>query len=233
MGMRMSETCWAVFKRQVINLRSYCIWLAGSVESMMMQAGSADSMMMHGLANPKFKKFNNESCFFFKSRPFACCHNLCNWLGQAACFISYFMSNMFWTEILTLFWLRFLSWLHVDRGFNFFLREVQKPLNLYLLYNDQLQISSTKIIFFRWFLLFLSQYDSLHFSFKESNFNLLKPTGHMMHQQVYYSGIVCSGQIIFMCFVFIWEQTANGATYSINWLVFITEIKSVYSAVRI
>ena len=35
-----------------------------------------------------------------------------------------------------------------------------------------------------------------------------------------------------MCFVFIWEQTATCATYSMNWLVFITEMKSVYSAVR-
>jgi hypothetical protein len=35
-----------------------------------------------------------------------------------------------------------------------------------------------------------------------------------------------------MCFVFIWEQTATFATYSINWLVFITKMKSVYSAVR-
>jgi len=35
-----------------------------------------------------------------------------------------------------------------------------------------------------------------------------------------------------MCFVFIWEQTVTCATYSINWLVFITEMKSVYSAVR-
>ena len=35
-----------------------------------------------------------------------------------------------------------------------------------------------------------------------------------------------------MCFVFICEQTATCATYSINWLVFITEMKSVYSAVR-
>jgi len=32
-----------------------------------------------------------------------------------------------------------------------------------------------------------------------------------------------------MCFVFIWEQTATCATYSINWLVF---MKGVYSAVR-
>ena len=41
-----------------------------------------------------------------------------------------------------------------------------------------------------------------------------------------------SAHAVFMCFVFIWEQTATCATYSINWLVFITEMKSVYSAVR-
>ena len=35
-----------------------------------------------------------------------------------------------------------------------------------------------------------------------------------------------------MCFVFISEQTATCATCSINWLVFITEMKSVYCAVR-
>ena len=35
-----------------------------------------------------------------------------------------------------------------------------------------------------------------------------------------------------MCFVYIWEQTAICATYSINWLVFIIEMKSFYSAVR-
>jgi hypothetical protein len=35
-----------------------------------------------------------------------------------------------------------------------------------------------------------------------------------------------------MRFVFIWEQTATSTTYSINWLVFLTKMKSVYSAVR-
>ena len=35
-----------------------------------------------------------------------------------------------------------------------------------------------------------------------------------------------------MCFVFIWEQRATCATYSVNWLVFITEMESVYCAVR-
>ena len=37
---------------------------------------------------------------------------------------------------------------------------------------------------------------------------------------------------ILVCFVFIWEQTANCATCSTNWLAFITEMKSVYRAVR-
>jgi len=34
---------------------------------------------------------------------------------------------------------------------------------------------------------------------------------------------VRSAHTVFTCFVFIWEQTATCATYSINWLVFITE----------
>ena len=42
-SMRMPETCWAVFKWQVINSRSCCIWLVDSVER----------TTMHGLANTK------------------------------------------------------------------------------------------------------------------------------------------------------------------------------------
>ena len=37
---------------------------------------------------------------------------------------------------------------------------------------------------------------------------------------------------VFMCFVWISEQTAIISLYSINWLVFITETDSVYCAVR-
>ena len=37
---------------------------------------------------------------------------------------------------------------------------------------------------------------------------------------------------VFMCFVWIWEQTAIISLYSINWLGFITETQSVYCAVR-
>jgi len=75
MGMRMPETCWAVFKRQVINLRSCCIWFVDSVESMMMHGlakyddartckvwwcTDLQSMMMHGFANLKYIK---TTCF--------------------------------------------------------------------------------------------------------------------------------------------------------------------------
>jgi len=53
-----------------------------------------------------------------------------------------------------------------------------------------------------------------------------------MHQQVSHSTITRSAQTVFMCFVFISEEIVTCTTYSINWLVFITDMKSVYSAVR-
>ena len=37
---------------------------------------------------------------------------------------------------------------------------------------------------------------------------------------------------VFMCFVWIWEQTAIISLHSINWLVCITETECVYCAVR-
>ena len=37
---------------------------------------------------------------------------------------------------------------------------------------------------------------------------------------------------VFMCFVWIWEQTAIISLYSIDWLVFITEMQCGYCAVR-
>jgi len=37
---------------------------------------------------------------------------------------------------------------------------------------------------------------------------------------------------VFMCFVWIWEQTTIISLYNINWLVFITETGCVYCAVR-
>jgi len=56
----------------------------------------------------------------------------------------------------------------------------------------------------------------------------------MMHGQpsIKISRIVSSADTVFMCFVFISKQTATCATYTIKWLVFITEVKSIYCAVR-
>ena len=60
---------------------------------------------------------------------------------------------------------------------------------------------------------------------------LIKPTCYVMHQQFNIQQLYVL-PTVFICFVFIWEQTATCATYSIYWLVFITQMKSVYSAVR-
>jgi len=46
--------------------------------------------------------------------------------------------------------------------------------------------------------------------------NFLKPTGYVMHQHVQHSRILRSAHAVFVCFVFIWEQTATCATYIIN-----------------
>ena len=71
MGMRIPETCWAVFKRQAINLRDWCIWLVDLFEY----------LMMHGLTNPKFKyETQNSSCLpFFETRRCACCTPSISW----------------------------------------------------------------------------------------------------------------------------------------------------------
>ena len=45
--------------------------------------------------------------------------------------------------------------------------------------------------------------------------------------------ILHADHIAFICSVRISEQTATLALYCINWLVFITELESVYCAVRI
>ena len=62
--------------------------------------------------------------------------------------------------------------------------------------------------------------------------NILKPTGHVMHQPFNIQQLYALPTLYLCFFVFISEQTATCATCSINWLVFITEMKSVYSAVR-
>ena len=66
-------------------------------------------------------------------------------------------------------------------------------------------------------------------------FHLSKPSGYYMYRTVV---TICTTKStfcphsVFMCFVWMWEQTAIISLYSINWLVFITETVCVYSAVQ-
>jgi hypothetical protein len=54
----------------------------------------------------------------------------------------------------------------------------------------------------------------------------------MCTARFYDSAVLRSAHSVFMCFVWISEQTAIISLYSINWLVFITETDCVYCAVR-
>jgi hypothetical protein len=63
-------------------------------------------------------------------------------------------------------------------------------------------------------------------------FNLLKPSGNFTYDQVSHQKILRGAHIAFMCSVWISEQTATFALQNIKRLVFITEVESVYSAVR-
>jgi len=49
--------------------------------------------------------------------------------------------------------------------------------------------------------------------------NLLKPTGYVMHQQFNIQQLYALLTLYLCVFIFVWEQTATCATYSINWLV--------------
>ena len=67
---------------------------------------------------------------------------------------------------------------------------------------------------------------------KPSSVNLLRPTGNYTYHKVWHSIILHCDHTHFVCFVWISEQTANFALHNFKRSVFITEMKSVYSAVR-
>jgi len=57
-------------------------------------------------------------------------------------------------------------------------------------------------------------------------------TGYLYTASLTFSNSTFCTHSVFLCFVWIWEQTAIISLYSINWLVFITEMECVYCAVR-
>jgi len=62
--------------------------------------------------------------------------------------------------------------------------------------------------------------------------NLLQPSGYYMYHQVSHRNITFCPHSVFMCFVWISEQTVIISLYSINWLGVITHTDRVYGAVR-
>ena len=69
----------------------------------------------------------------------------------------------------------------------------------------------------------LFPYTTLTGWFLQQRFNPLKPSGHYMYRQFNIQQFyVLPTHTVFMCFVWIWAQTAIISLYSINWLVFIT-----------
>jgi len=78
--------------------------------------------------------------------------------------------------------------------------------------------------------------NNLDHRFQRFDVNLLKSTGSPMvtictNRFNIHNSTFCPHSV-FMCFVWIWEQTVIIYLYSINWLVFITETACVYCAVR-
>ena len=65
-----------------------------------------------------------------------------------------------------------------------------------------------------------------------SGISPLNPSGHSMYRQFNIHNSAFCPHSVFMCFVWIWEQTAIISLYNINWLVCITETECVYCAVR-
>jgi hypothetical protein len=105
-------------------------------------------------------------------------------------------------------------------------RAIQTLLNCFLYYYMFIWIQSVLFP-----ISFVDHLQILFWLYGQCDVNPLKPTSQMMHQQFNIQQLYTL-TIVFMCFVFIWEQTVTCATYSINWLVFITEMKSENSTVR-
>jgi hypothetical protein len=57
-------------------------------------------------------------------------------------------------------------------------------------------------------------------------------SGYFTYHQIWHSKILRSAHTVFMCFVWISEQTAVIFLYGIDWLAFVTEMEYVYCAVR-
>jgi len=75
------------------------------------------------------------------------------------------------------------------------------------------------------------EYAPLRFTFFSWFFNLSKPTGHVMHHQLTLNNCTLCLHCIYLFCIYL-RTNSDLCHLSINWLVFITEMKSVYCVVR-
>ena len=68
--------------------------------------------------------------------------------------------------------------------------------------------------------------------FYSRNLTLYSPVVTICTTSLTFNNCTFCPHTVFICFVWIWEQTAIISLYNINWLVFITETECVYCAVR-
>jgi hypothetical protein len=66
MGMRMPEICWAVFKRQALKLRDWCIWLVDLFDYMMMH--KLTNLEKHTILFSKLLKIIYKLCYIWLLR---------------------------------------------------------------------------------------------------------------------------------------------------------------------
>ena len=66
----------------------------------------------------------------------------------------------------------------------------------------------------------------------QRSLNLSQPSGHFMYHKFNIQQFYVLPHSVFMCFMWIWEQTAIIPLYRVNWLGFITVTECVYCAVR-
>jgi hypothetical protein len=79
MGMRMPETCWAVFKRRAINLRDWCIWLFDLFESKTLDFVLAICKIYFGIAKSHVTVSRLRLSLQWRNvKPFSC-----NWHSRA------------------------------------------------------------------------------------------------------------------------------------------------------
>jgi hypothetical protein len=74
--------------------------------------------------------------------------------------------------------------------------------------------------------------ETVRYRYSDLPVYLLKPSGNVRHHQASHSKIIHGEHIVVIYFVWISRETATSALNSIKRLVFITEVETVYSAVR-